>query len=74
MANPVVKDNGKKLDLPPPNNLIPSNFDVLPPCPEHSKQPVFAKQWENCDLWFKKDDKFLKPKGNISTRIYTTDL
>lgn len=23
-------DNGKKLDLPPPNNLIATNFDVLP--------------------------------------------
>lgn len=26
MSEPSVRDNGKKLDLPPPNNLIPSNF------------------------------------------------
>ena len=25
-----VPDNGKSLDLPPPNNLIASNFDLLP--------------------------------------------
>ena len=24
-----VTDNGKKLDLPPPNNLIAANFDIL---------------------------------------------
>lgn len=37
-----VKDNGKKLGLPPPNNLIPTNFEVHNDNPEHSKQPVFA--------------------------------
>lgn len=73
LTNPVVKDNGKKLGLPPPNNLIPSNFDILPECPDHSRQPVFAQEWENADLWFKKDDKFQKPKGNVGMRIYTTD-
>jgi secreted Zn-dependent insulinase-like peptidase len=74
LAKPQVNESGKKLDLPPPNNLIPSNFDVLPEMPEHSKQPVFAKQWDDTDLWFKKDDRFLKPKGHIGCRIYTNDL
>lgn len=42
MLNPHIKDNGKKLDLPPPNNLLPSDFTVLPKNKDHSAQPVFA--------------------------------
>lgn len=30
LINPKVKDNGKKLDLPPANTLLPKNFDILP--------------------------------------------
>ena len=30
MKTPNVVDNGKKLDLPPVNNFLPKNFDVLP--------------------------------------------
>jgi secreted Zn-dependent insulinase-like peptidase len=31
------------------------------------------KQWEDTDLWYKKDDKFEKPKAYINMKIYTTD-
>jgi len=37
MKNPVVAENGLKLDLPPANNLIPKNFDILPDNAEMSK-------------------------------------
>lgn len=74
MLNPQVKQNGKSLDLPPANNLIPKNFDVHPEQPEQSKRPVFAAQWDNADLWYKKDDKFKKPKGKVAVKIYTNDI
>ena len=34
-----VSDNGLKLDLPPPNNLIPTNFDILAEDPSLSARP-----------------------------------
>ena len=30
MKEPEIAQNGKNLDLPPQNNLLPSNFDILP--------------------------------------------
>jgi hypothetical protein len=41
MRSPNVKASqesklGKKLDLPPPNNLLPKNLDVLLADPEYS--------------------------------------
>jgi len=36
---PQVPDNGKKLDLPPPNNLIATKFDVLPEDESLSARP-----------------------------------
>ena len=73
MLQPQVKENGKKLDLPPANNLLPSDFAILAENKDHSAQPVFAQQWDNAELWFKKDDHFKQPKGNIAVKIYTTD-
>ena len=74
VTEPTVRDNGKKLDLPPPNNMIPAKFDVHPECADDSKIPRCVKQWDDTDLWFKKDDKFKKPKGNIAFKLYTNDL
>ena len=34
-----VPDNGLKLDLPPPNNLIPTNFDIIPEDLSLSERP-----------------------------------
>jgi secreted Zn-dependent insulinase-like peptidase len=31
------------------------------------------KQWENTDLWYKKDDKFLRPKAEVNLKLYTSD-
>ena len=71
----TVPDNGKPLDLPKPNNLIAENFDLLPEDKSFSAQPQCIQRWEGlADLWYKKDDKFKKPKGIIACKIYTSDL
>ena len=36
---------------------------------------MLVKQWEDvADLWYKKDDKFKKPKATVACKIYTDDL
>lgn len=71
----TVDDNGKKLDLPPPNNLIATNFDILPEDASLSARPQLVKQWDGvADLWYKKDDRFNKPKAIVGCKIYTDDL
>ena len=40
-----------------------------------SARPLLVQQWDDlADLWFKKDDKFKKPKGIVACKIYTDDL
>jgi secreted Zn-dependent insulinase-like peptidase len=56
MTHPKCPITHKKLDLPPPNNLIPKNFDVLPENVEQSQQPRLIKKCDAYDLWYKKDD------------------
>lgn len=79
MSNPNVErtqqNKKKKLDLPPQNNLLPKNIDVLPVVQdEAAKKPVLLRQWaDDTDLWYMKDEKFLRPKGMVSLKIYTGD-
>jgi secreted Zn-dependent insulinase-like peptidase len=76
MKNPqVAEDNGKKLSLPPYNPLIPKSFDIFDKKEEHSKQPFLLKKWEDSqtELWYKKDDKFERPKAIVSLQVYTND-
>mmetsp|Transcript_12503 Transcript_12503/g.21036 ORF Transcript_12503/g.21036 Transcript_12503/m.21036 type:complete len:243 (+) Transcript_12503:1089-1817(+) len=73
MKNPASPVGSKKLDLPPANNLIPKNFDVLAKQEDHSAKPKLIKKWEDCDLWYKKDDKFERPKAIVEMKIYTND-
>ena len=73
MANPQCEIKSKKLDLPPVNNMIPTKFEVLEKDEQASAKPHILKQWDDTDLWYKKDDKFQKPKACISMKIYTTD-
>ena len=40
MLEPSIKDNGCKLDLPPPNNLLPKNLDFLEPNEDLSRRPL----------------------------------
>ena len=58
-TRPYNQEDGKLLDLPPPNNLIATNFEILPKDESLSARPQLVKQWTGlADLWFKKDDKF----------------
>jgi secreted Zn-dependent insulinase-like peptidase len=59
--------------LPPKNNLIPTNFDLLEANEELCKVPVLLKSTDNYDLWYKKDDLFGRPKSFVSLKVYTQD-
>lgn len=56
MLNPNIEFKKIKLDLPPKNNLIPTNFDILNQKPEYSESPKMLVSNKNYDLWYKKDD------------------
>ena len=74
LTNPNPKENSKPLGLPPHNKLIPKNFDILDKKEDHSKEPILLKQWGNdSELWYKKDDKFERPKAIVVTKFYSKD-
>lgn len=73
MTNPSLTITSKKLDLPPPNNLIPKNFDILAKNEDQSAKPKLVKQWDDTDLWYKKDDKFERPKASVNLKFFTQD-
>lgn len=71
---PSIPAAKKQLGLPPKNNLLPKNLEVLSKEEESSKKPYLLKQWaDDTDLWYMKDDKYLRPKGIVSLKIYTGD-
>ena len=61
------------LDLPPQNTLLPTNFDILPEDSKLSEKPQLLQAWDDCEVWYKKDDKFKLPKGIVGLKIYTND-
>ena len=73
MQQPNLDLSKANLGLPRANNLIPKNFDILPKHSEFAQEPKLLKQWPNADLWYKKDDKFDRPKSVVSLKIYTND-
>ena len=74
MKEPNVPPSRKRLDLPPANPLLPKNLDVLPKTDPAQTKPELLRQWaDDTDLWYLKDDKFLRPKGIVSLKIYTGD-
>lgn len=73
LQNPNVKENGLRLDLPPQNNLLPKNFDILPEDTQLSSRMQLLKTWDDTEVWYKKDDKFKRPKGIVNFKIYTND-
>ena len=56
--------------------MIPTKFEVLPKDAALSEKPtqITNAGWDSIDAWFMKDDKFEKPKGIYSLKIYTGDL
>lgn len=73
MTNPNSVITSKKLDLPPVNKLIPTNFDLLPEDTTVSKEPVQLKKWDSGILWYLKDDTFKKPKASVQMQLHTCD-
>jgi insulysin len=68
LQNPNSQIKDKKLGLPPVNKLIAKNFDILP------NVPILLKSWPgSADLWYKKDEKFNRPKSIIHMKLYTND-
>ncbi|BFZ09211.1 hypothetical protein BsWGS_12249 [Bradybaena similaris] len=56
----------KNLRLPAKNEFIPTNFELVARECETQPLPDVIKNTELCRLWFKQDDKFLKPKACIN--------
>lgn len=74
MKNPNVPIIRSKFDYPVKNDLIATNFSVLPKNIQLSKEPMLLMRWPECtDLWFKKDDKFERPKSIVNYKLYTND-
>jgi secreted Zn-dependent insulinase-like peptidase len=72
MKTPQVNDS-MVLDLPPPNTLLPTNFDLLAEDSKLSDRPRLLQIWDDTEVWYKKDDKFKRPKGIVSMKLYTND-
>lgn len=74
MMSPNVAMTGLKFDYPVKNDLIATDFNVLPPNMQLSDEPMLLMRWPECtDLWYKKDDKFERPKSIVDLNIYTND-
>lgn len=62
-----------KLDLPPPNSLVPKNFDILDKDEANSALPSLILSNEDTQVFYKKDDKFERPKAFVNLKLYTPD-
>ncbi|KAJ2388711.1 metalloprotease, partial [Coemansia sp. RSA 2603] len=62
-----------ELYLPEPNCFIPDNLKVKSKvaAAEPADAPVLLKLTSGLELWFKQDDRFLLPRGNIQVTIET---
>ncbi|KAJ1956481.1 metalloprotease, partial [Linderina pennispora] len=62
-----------ELHLPGPNMFIPDSLDVKKPAGpvEPTREPVLLKLTEGWEVWFKRDDRFFLPRGEIRIIIET---
>jgi len=65
--------NGKLLDLPPENILIPKSVDLLPKLIDPPIFPKKVKITEASTIWYKRDHSFDVPKGYGFCCIQTND-
>lgn len=70
MTEPACEIKSKELGLPPPNNLIPKNFDILPKDDSLSKEPQLIQKTPESLVWYMKDDKFERPKACVGMKVY----
>lgn len=73
LLKPVVADNGLRLDLPNPNELIPRNFDLTEKDSQLPDHPCLLTEWSESEVWYKQDNKFKLPKAHITAFVYTND-
>lgn len=57
-----------KIDFPPKNTLIPTDFDQFP-CEESKMEKI--SESENSQIWHQQDNIFNLPKVRVSCNIYT---
>ena len=72
LKNPQV-NTSLPLDQPPPNTLFPTEFDILAQESKLSEKPQLLQVWDDTEVWYKKDDKFKRPKGIVSLKVYSND-
>ena len=71
MMNPNCDQSVKKLDFPPHNTLIPTEFDLKEKNDLHCKEPLLLKKWDDgTDLWYHQDNKFNMPKEIVKMSLY----
>lgn len=68
----TAKDRPSELHLPHVNEFIPTRLTVeKKQVPEPMKHPKLIRNDEGVRTWWKKDDRFWVPKGNIITTLRT---
>ena len=56
------------MDYPPENKFYPKNLDIIPN-EENKKFPELIFNSNNCQVWFKQDNEFNLPRGQIEFEI-----
>lgn len=74
--NPVIqpKKSKKILDLPPKNLFLPKNFEILAKDFEAlNKYPKKIYSSDSTDVYFKQDNTFKTPKGDLKMKLYSNE-
>lgn len=59
------------LAVPPKNEFIPSNFELVAREENNPTHPMIIKDSPVVRMWFKQDDEFLRPKGQLKFLMRT---
>ncbi|RWS19661.1 insulin-degrading enzyme-like protein, partial [Leptotrombidium deliense] len=62
LENEKVTQN---VPLPPPNEFVPTNFELVEREDEFHITPKLLMNTETCRLWFRQDNIFLLPKASF---------
>jgi len=73
MKNPKCDQSEKKMDLPPVNTLIATEFDLKERVADNCKEPLLLKSGDGFDLWHQQDAKFDKPKEVVTLLLFSND-
>ena len=73
MKNPKCDQSEKKLNFPPHNTLIPTEFDLKERVAENCKEPKLLKSADGTEVWHQQDNKFDKPKEIVTLYLYSND-